>query len=91
MMNEMNLNEYKALYDEVVRMSIDADGFGLFDEINEEDIEKAKWIACIIECMNDVPLRRVKHIFPSLLFCVKKAILRHTKYLYVYIIRQTAG
>ena len=63
MMNEMNLNEYKALYDEVVRMSIDADGFGLFDEINEEDIEKAKWIACIIECMNDVPLRRVKHIF----------------------------
>ena len=29
----------------------------------KEDIEKAKWIKCIIECMNDVPLRRVKHIF----------------------------
>ena len=63
MMNEMNLNEYKALYDAVVRMSIDADGFGLFDEISEEDIEKVKWIACIIECIDDVPLRRVKHIF----------------------------
>ena len=59
----MKISEYKKLYEEVVDMSMDAEEFGLFHEISKEDIEKAKWIKCIIECMNDVPLRRVKHIF----------------------------
>ena len=63
MTNEMKVNDYKVLYDAVVNMSMDADGFGLFDTITEEDIEKAKWIACIIDCLNDVPSRRSKLIF----------------------------
>ena len=63
MMNDMTVNDYKALYDAVVNMSMDAEGFGLFDKITEEDVEKAKWIACIIDCINDVPSSRTKHIF----------------------------
>ena len=59
----MSVNDYKELFEEVVKMTNDADGFGLFDQISEEDVEKAKWIACIIDCLNDVPLTRVEHIF----------------------------
>ena len=49
----MTVNDYKALFEEVVKMTNDADGFGLFDQISEEDVEKAKWIACIMDCLND--------------------------------------
>ena len=59
----MSVNDYKELFEEVVKMTNDADGFGLFDQISEEDVEKAKWIAFIIDCLNDVPLTRVEHIF----------------------------
>lgn len=58
----MTVNDYKALYDAVVNMSMDAEEFGLFDTITDEDVEKAKWIACIMDCLNDVPSRRTKHI-----------------------------
>ena len=63
MTNEMKVNDYKVLYDAVVNMSMDAEEFGLFDTITDEDVEKAKWIACIMDCLNDVPSRRTKHIF----------------------------
>ena len=59
----MTVNDYKALFEEGVKMTNDADGFGLFDQISEEDVEKAKWIACIMDCLNDVPLTRQEHIF----------------------------
>ena len=59
----MSVNDYKELFEEVVKMTNDADGFGLFDQISEEDVEKAKWIACIIDCLTDVPLTRVEHNF----------------------------
>lgn len=59
----MTVNDYKALYEAVVNMSMDAEEFGLFDTITDEDIEKAKWITCIIDCLNDIPSRRTKHIF----------------------------
>ena len=58
-----SIEDYKRVYDEVVSLSLDADGFGLFEEISEEDIERAKWFYMIIEVLNDVPLDRVKHVF----------------------------
>ena len=37
---EMNIEGYKAIYDAIVSLSVDADGYGLFDAITEEDVEK---------------------------------------------------
>ena len=61
--DEMTLDDYKAVYEAIVSLSCDAEGFGLYDSITQEDIEKCKWIAAICEVLADVPTRRVKHIF----------------------------
>lgn len=61
--DEMSVEEYKKLYDDIVRMSLDCDGFGLFYTIRDRDVEKCKWIAAIMEVLEDVPASRVKHIF----------------------------
>lgn len=60
---EMKVEGYKAIYEAVTTLSMDADGYGLFDSITDEDVEKCKWIAAIYEVLDDVPMRRVKHIF----------------------------
>lgn len=54
---------YERVYDEIVELSLDADSFGLLDQISEEDIEKAKWFYMIMEVLNDVPKRRVQLVF----------------------------
>lgn len=59
----MKVKDYKKLYELVLKMSFDAEEFGLFDDISEDDIAKAKWIASIAECLNDVPIRRASHVF----------------------------
>ena len=61
--DDMTLDDYKAIYDAIVSLSCDADGYGLYDDITNEDVEKCKWIAAICEVLDDVPVRRVKHIF----------------------------
>lgn len=61
--DEITVEDYMSVYDAIIALSIDADGFGLFDEITEEDVEKCKWFAAIMDTMDDVPARRVKHIF----------------------------
>jgi len=58
----MRESSYKKIYELILNMSMDAEEFGLFDKIRKGDIEKAKWIKCIADCLNDVPLRRAKHI-----------------------------
>ena len=70
MFNEMNaatdnmtIAEYKENYEAIVSLSVDADGYGLFESISEEDVEKCKWIAAICEVLNDVPRSRMEHIF----------------------------
>lgn len=70
MINEMNaatdnmtVAEYKEIYEAIVSLSVDADGYGLFENISEEDVEKCKWIAAICEVLNDVPRSRKEHIF----------------------------
>ncbi len=57
------IDMYKRVYDDIVELSIDADAFSLLDCISEEDIEKAKWFYMILDCLTDVPLRRVNLVF----------------------------
>ena len=59
---EMSVDEYLDLYRKVITLSMDADGFGLFETITERDIVKAKIIRAIIDVLDDVPHRRMKHI-----------------------------
>ena len=59
----MTVNEYRELYLTILGLADDADGFGLFNSITEEDIEKCKCIFAIMEVMSDVPMRRMRHIF----------------------------
>ena len=61
--DSLKLEAYTAIYDAILSLSFDADGYGLFDNITDEDIQKCKWIAAILEVLNDVPKRRVEHIF----------------------------
>ena len=70
MFNEMNaatdnmtVAEYKEIYEAIVSLSVDADGYGLFENISEEDVEKCKWIASICEVLNDAPRSIKEHIF----------------------------
>lgn len=58
-----SIQEYKKALEQIIDLSVDADSFGLFDDITEEDIEKAKFFAAIINVLSDVPARRVNHIF----------------------------
>ena len=63
MFDEMSVANYKEIYEKVLSLSIDADGFGLFENVSDEDAEKAIWIAAILDVLNDVPVRRMNHIF----------------------------
>lgn len=58
----MTLDEYKLLYKMALKLSFDAENFGLFEMIIDRDIEKAKYIRAIIDVMNDVPRGRMLHI-----------------------------
>jgi len=60
---ELSIEGYKAIYDAIVTLSVDADSYGLFDDISDEDVEKCRWIAAIYEVLDDVPKRRMEHIF----------------------------
>ena len=58
----MTLDEYKLLYKMALKLSFDAENFGLFEMIIDRDIQKAKLIQAIINVMNDVPRGRMMHI-----------------------------
>ena len=59
----MTIADDKEIYEAIVSLSVDADGYGLFESISNEDIEKCKWIAAICEVLDDVPRSRMEHIF----------------------------
>ena len=59
----MTIADYKVIYEAIVSLSVDADGYGLFESISNEDVEKCKWIAAICEVLDDVPRSRMEHIF----------------------------
>ena len=43
----LTVEGYKEIYEAIVALSCDADGYGLFKHITDEDVEKCKWIAAI--------------------------------------------
>ena len=59
----LSIESYKSVYDAIVALSVDADGYGLLENISYEDVEKCKWIAAICEVLDDVPRHRMGHIF----------------------------
>ena len=61
--DSLSVETYKSIYDAIVALSVDADGYGLFENISDENVEKCKWIAAICEVLDDVPRRRMEHIF----------------------------
>lgn len=62
----MTLKDYNKLYWDIVDMANDCDGFALGvldDDIpTEEEIEKCKYIAAMINTIADVPAGRVRMI-----------------------------
>ena len=63
MVERMTVADYKEIYEKILDLSFDAEGFGLFKHITDEDAEKCLWIAAILETLKDVPLSRMEHIF----------------------------
>ena len=59
----MTINDYKEIYEKICYIAGDADSFGLFKHISDEDVEKCKWIYLINEVLEDVPMGRVIHTF----------------------------
>lgn len=59
---KMTVEDYEHLYDLICKLVSDCDGFGLFDQIGEEEVQKCEWLELIIECINDVPLDRLEHV-----------------------------
>ena len=48
----MTIQDYEKIYDSIVDLSFDAEGLG------GDDVEKADLIIEMIECLEDVPLRK---------------------------------
>lgn len=69
MNRQIKIEEYKRIYEEIVKLSMDADSFGLFANISDRDVEKCKWFAAMLEVLQDVPQGRVKHIFTQKKVC----------------------
>ena len=63
MFERMTVADYKEIYEKLLHLSFDADGFGLFVHISDEDAEKCIWIAAMLDVLNDVPLSRMEHTF----------------------------
>jgi len=59
----MNLKTYKILYKLILEMLYDVEEFSIIDNLTEEEIEKLKWITCMANCLNDVPLRKAEYTF----------------------------
>lgn len=59
----MNLSDYQQLYDAVLGLSFDMDGVRIFTGTTEDDIEKCKIVAAILEVLNDVPKAKTEIMF----------------------------
>lgn len=60
--DNMSLQDYKNLYDAIVKMSFDIEGQ---DYSDRENIAKLTYVASIIGCINDVPKRYVEGYLES--------------------------
>lgn len=59
----MTLEAYEAIYDMILSLAEDADGINIFSNVQEEDIQKCKWIAAIHETLSDVPMSKAEIMF----------------------------
>ena len=59
----MTIKEYQNIYDSIIELADDSDGFGLFEDISDEDVEKCMYITAILDTLNDVPAAIKRHIF----------------------------
>jgi hypothetical protein len=58
----MTIEEYKNIFEGILKISFDVEEEIDIDNPTEEDINKAKWIKAMVTCINDVPFRRAAHI-----------------------------
>lgn len=59
---EMTVKDYEDIYDAIVALSIDAEGFALDGNYENDEEEKVDLILQMIDCLNDVPLSRANWI-----------------------------
>lgn len=59
----LKVEDYKRVYELILTMSYDVEEFNTFNNITEEEIEKCKWIKCIVDTLTDVPERKMSYVF----------------------------
>ena len=59
----LKVEDYKRVYELILEMSYDVEEFNTLERITEEEIEKCKWIKCIVITLTDVPEERINYIF----------------------------
>lgn len=62
----MTLEDYEKLYDIILAVSFDADGYSLDGSFDNDEIEKCQLIRNMIECLDDVPKGRTEWILDGL-------------------------
>jgi hypothetical protein len=58
----MEVEQYRKIYEMILEMSMDADGFNTTDNITEDEIAKCKWISLMLNTITDVPARKAAAI-----------------------------
>ena len=53
----MDIAKYREIYEAILELTMDA------ESITEEDVDKCKWIACMLEALTDVPARKAAYVF----------------------------
>ena len=61
----MKVEDYKRAYKLILDISYDVEEFNTIYQTTEEEIEKCKWIKCIFETLNNVPVSRMEYTFKS--------------------------
>ena len=59
---EMSVKDYEEIYDIIVALSMDCEEFALDGNYQNEEVAKAELILQMVDCLNDVPLRRAEWI-----------------------------
>ena len=62
----MTIEDYEKIYDIIIALSMDADGYSLDGSFDNDEVEKCKLIREMIECIEDVPKGRTEWILDGL-------------------------
>ena len=58
----VHVSTYQHIYEEILALTFDADGFPVSGNISEETTNKCMWFLAMIETLNDVPFRKAEVI-----------------------------